>query len=345
MSKARNFQLPDKKTIRNIVKNYVQNEKVLVNQLCFQTSHGPTIGGFREDIWREMFKQIVPKKFVIEQSVFIIDSGGRVSNEVDLAIFDETYTPYIFRYGRLKFTPIEAVAVAIECKSTSLEQEKLKNWAESVAALKTVSNSYTRIYNEISVSEDKPAPTQSATRPLRILCCLNENVINTELDSGDKLFDFVIRATAKSHRLKIEIDESKKNLRDWYLALNHVGKESDGENTGSKKLEYINLNTYQVGLQEKPVSLLTLNLMLNQLLMLINNPMLFPHKAYAKMFNDYEIGGKTETFWRIGLYVFGKVWKRWRIKADKGGVRQTNSFFTFKCYTARIFSNAAGVYH
>lgn len=236
MSKARDFQLPDKKTIRNIVNNYVQNEKVLVNQLYFQTSHGPTIGGFREDIWREMFEQIVPKKFVIEQSVFIIDSGGRVSNEVDLAIFDETYTPYIFRYGRLKFIPIEAVAVAIECKSTSLEQEKLKNWAESVMALKTASNSYTRIYNEISVGEDKPAPTQSATRPLRILCCLNENVINTELNSGDKLFDFVIRASDKDLVLKIEIDESKKNLRGWYLALNHVGKESDGEKTGSQKL-------------------------------------------------------------------------------------------------------------
>ena len=45
-----------------------------------------------------MFKRIIPKKFVIEQSVFLIDSKGNVSNGVDLAIFDEMYTPYIFRY-------------------------------------------------------------------------------------------------------------------------------------------------------------------------------------------------------------------------------------------------------
>jgi hypothetical protein len=32
--------------------------------------------------------------------------------------------------------------------------------------------------------------------------------------------------------------------------------------------------------------LLSLNLQLNQLLMLINNPMLFPHLSYARAFNE-----------------------------------------------------------
>lgn len=290
MSGTRDFQSPDGKTICNIIDNYVQNEKTLVNQLYFKARHGTTIGGFREDIWRGMFEQIVPKKFVIEQSVFIIDSGGRVSNEVDLAILDETYTPYIFRYGRLKFLPIEAVAVAVECKSTSLDQSNLKNWAESIAALKTSCNSYTRTINKIVVGEDEPIPTQTATRPLRILCCLNESIVNEHLDSGDKLFDFVIRAAEEEQGLQIEMDNAKENLREWYLALNHVGSQSDNEKTGSAKIGKIKLDDYQVNRQVASVSLLTLNLQLNQLLMLINNPILFPHKAYAKMFNDYGIG-------------------------------------------------------
>lgn len=272
------------RTIRNIVDNYIQNEKALVNQLYFKAEHGTTIGGFREDIWRGMFEQIVPKKFVIEQSVFIIDSEGNVSNEVDLAIFDETYTPYIFRYGRLKFIPIEAVAVAIECKSTSLNQENLKSWAERIASLQTKCNSYTRIYNKISAGN--PAPTQSATRPLRILCCLNEGIENQELNSKDKLFDFIIKAPKENEGLTIEKDDSKKNLRDWYLALNHTKCKSDEEEkTGSKILETITLDNFQVKSKSMPVMLLTLNLQLNQLLMLINNPMLFPHEEYAKMFN------------------------------------------------------------
>lgn len=294
MSDSKDYQQPDKETIQSIVNNYIQNEKVLVEQLYFKASHDPTIGGFREDIWRGMFEQIIPKKFVIEQSVFIIDSEGHVSKEVDLAIFDETYTPYIFRYGRLKFIPIEAVAVAIECKSTSINKDNLKNWAESIAALKTSCESCTRTIQKIIVGRNSQCPTQTATRPLRILCCLNENVSNEELDSGEKLFDFIIRAQ-KNAGLEIEIDESKENLRAWYLALNHaVTKTDDTTATESKKLENVNLNTYQVCLNKKPVSLLTLNLMLNQLLMLINNPMLFPHKAYAEMFNNVCKGGNVD---------------------------------------------------
>ena len=99
----------DSKTIEKIKENYKKMEKNYVNQLFFQTTHGSTIGRYREKIWEEMFESIVPKKFVIEQSVFIIDSKGNVSNEVDLAIFDEMYTPYVFRYGEIKFIPIEAV--------------------------------------------------------------------------------------------------------------------------------------------------------------------------------------------------------------------------------------------
>ena len=81
-------------------------------------------------------KSIVPKKFVIEQSVFIIDSKGNVSNEVDLAIFDEMYTPYVFRYGEIKFIPIEAVVAVVECKSTSMDEKLLENWINSIEQLK-----------------------------------------------------------------------------------------------------------------------------------------------------------------------------------------------------------------
>lgn len=140
--------------ITSIIDNYVRNEENIVNQLYFETPHGPTIGSYREDIWKEMFTQIIPGKFVIEQSVFLIDSTGAVSKEVDLAIFDETYTPYIFRYGRLKFLPIESVAAVIECKSSSLEKENLEKWAKSIMALKTANKSYARMANFIAVGED-----------------------------------------------------------------------------------------------------------------------------------------------------------------------------------------------
>lgn len=300
MGKIRSFDLPDSRTVKNIINNYSLTEKTLVEQLYFTTSHGPTIGGFREDVWKEMFEQIIPKKFVIEQSVFIIDSEGRVSNEVDLAIFDETYTPYIFRYGRLKFIPIEAVAVVIECKSQSLKADILKNWAESIAALKTSKKSYTRISGRIIVGEIEKNATQTQTRPLRILCCLTEDITNNTLENGEKQFDIVVSAPSEKSGIKIEFDPQKELLKDWYLALNHVGYEQD---EGVKEkiqiddgsiLGGIKLAECQVKNDEKDISLLSFNFQFNQLLMLINNPIPFPHSAYAEMFRGFAKGAEND---------------------------------------------------
>ncbi len=277
-------------------------EKSIVNQLNFKTEHSTTIGGFREEIWKEMFEEMIPKKFTIEQSVFIIDSNGNVSNEVDFAIFDETYTPYIFHYGKLKFLPIEAVAVVIECKSASMDPEKLKNWAESINILKTSRKSYTRMqsmiafYDEKSDEKKQRSCTQTATRPIRILCCMNKicpGIIKNEIDSDNTIFDMVIRDN--ENQLTMEVSEGKSNLYQWYFALNHVGASDEDDKTNAKSvLESIKTKDYMVykndGNESKEkVTLLSLNLLLNQILMLLNNPIPFPHKAYAEMFNQ---GGK-----------------------------------------------------
>lgn len=286
MKTKENYEFTSQKTIKNIILNYQKNEEALVNQLYFQNQHGTVIGSFREDIWKQMFSQIIPKKFVIEQSVFIIDSEGRVSNEVDLAIFDEMYTPYIFHYGRLKFLPIEAVAAVIECKSTSMDKEKLQNWEEKIKALETSRKSYTRTVTKIINGEEKGV-TQTSTRPIRILCCLNseyKNIGNNGLD-----FDFIIRALEETG-LEIEYNQEK-DFQCWYRDLNHKGRTNwEEDNNTSKCLKDIMLNDLVVKSidkeqAEKTVSLLTFNLQFNQLLMLINNPMYFPHKAYADLFD------------------------------------------------------------
>lgn len=276
-------------TIENIKQNYERLERDLINQLYIAIPHGGELGNYRETIWGNMFEMIVPKKFVIEQSVFIIDSFGRVSRQVDLAIIDQMYTPYIFRYEKLKFIPIEAVAVVVECKSQTLPKDKLKEWAQSIKELSTSRNSYARIVQKIAIGNDNGVPTQSATRPLRILCCLNKSAVNEELDDGDRLFDFILRATSANDRLKVEIDDHKENLYDWYFSLNHadVKKKELPQEAWEQTIAKVRLAEYQVTYENRNLNLMSFNFQLNQLLMLINNPMMFPHMDYAKMF-----GGK-----------------------------------------------------
>lgn len=302
-----------KKAVQDIMTNYSQMEQSYVNQLYMrQRLHSPTAGMAREDVWKELFRMILPGKFVLEHSVFIIDSGEGISNEVDLAVIDETYTPYIFHYGRLKFIPIEAVAAVIECKSQSLKPEDIKQWVKSIAGLKTCNESIARMATQIAVGG---VMTQEATRPLRILCAME----NSQAKNVREEFDFVLLAKEEKReasgeikepaRIEVIVNPKQGNLMEWFVELNFEKKENfekaqenifqenskmeENKKRGQEQKEILEntaLEEYQI--KDKPSGrvqgLLSFHFQLNQLLMLINNPLLFPHRKYVEMFNRME---------------------------------------------------------
>lgn len=280
------------KVVENIRENYQSLEGMISKQLFMGNElHGPTTGSFREEIWAGLFGQILPKKFVIEQSAFIIDSEEGISKEIDLVIMDEMYTPYIFRYGKLKFIPIEAVAAVVECKSQSINERSVKEWGAEIKKLRTAKESVARLANMITKG---PTGTQLSTRPIRILCALDQN-ISAEIK---EIFDFVLLAANKNLEktyIKVLSNKAFNNLYEWFKALNFYDvNEADMEEHIDKsrsridkaELEKIKMDEYQVlDKESRPISLMTFNFQLNQLLMLINNPMLFPHRAYVKLFS------------------------------------------------------------
>ena len=71
-----------------------------------------------------------------------------------------------------------------------------------------------------------------------------------------------------------------------YKTLNKTLKEEEKQESVSlQKAKDQKLDDYEVKFGEEKLSLMTFNFQFNQVLMLINNPMLFPHIAYAEMFN------------------------------------------------------------
>jgi len=303
-----------KHVVTQLKNNYIQLEKSIVNQLFMSSTHHPTTGSYREHIWKTLFESIVPRKFSVAQSVFIIDSNGNTSHEVDLAIYDEQYTPYIFRYGQITYIPIEAVMVVVQCKSTRVNSESVCGWAESVDKLQTSLKSISRVQSGLICGEfdykfdenqgqflkdeakRKMPLTQTSTRPIKILCHLDSTTSGTV----KKHFDFVIHSV-DSERLKVELisDTEPSSIRYWFKQLNHRNdaryEQIRNELQDDPDHPVLNqeLTKYKVferwGDKEQEISLLTLTFQLNQLMMLINNPIMFPHQAYVEMFNrDYE---------------------------------------------------------
>jgi len=273
-------------TIEKIIENYIVMEKVIVSELKYGVKHNLTTGYFRETVWKRMFESIVPRKFAIDQSVFIIDSYGQVSKEVDLAIFDEQYTPYIFKYGNIKYIPIEAVAVVVQCKSTNTDTNSLDNWVKSIESLNTSNKSIVRTMPGLQVGwKSDKTPSQTATRPIKILCHTNAGDYNS---SHDALFDFIIQVSEEAEKLVVRVPKEKDSLLNWCDDLNHAQdpKQNDNSEQPEETSDLPNLECYRIKCNEKneELSLLSLTFQLNQLLMLINNPMFFPHIAYVEMF-------------------------------------------------------------
>ncbi|MEI7027385.1 DUF6602 domain-containing protein [Paenibacillus sp. y28] len=287
------------KVLKKIVQNYNLLEQTIVDQLQFSVAHHLTTGIYREGIWKSLFEQIVPKKFSIEQSVFIVDSQGNVSKEVDLVIFDEQYTPYIFRYGNIKYIPIEAVAVVVQCKSTNVNGDELQKWAVSIDRLKTSLMSVVRTQGSLACGLDeitKPS-TQTSTRPIKILCHTDKKTS----EQVQKLFDIILHPVGNKLTITIP-NENERHLGQWHATLNHAG-EDDPVNkqecltVTSGKATEVTLDAYRVRQKEEPReerSLLSLTFQLNQLLMLINNPIFFPHLAYVEMFQKYIVEEKQQ---------------------------------------------------
>ena len=290
--------------IKDIKENYLKMEKELVTQLNYNvTNQQLTAGTYREEIWADFFRRIVPKKFNIERSVFIIDSNENISNEVDIAIYDEQYTPYIFNYGLIKFIPIEAVAAVVQCKSRSLDKDDLLNWTNSIKNLQTSNDSIVRLATYIHIGKESICDAiQTATKPIKILCHIPTDETCNDDTNGREYFDIVIEAYQNSKSSKeqtqnnteykgnLKINFSDENLLDVLKNYNQADKKELGNLKEDKKLKSETLANrkiadYDILKGKDKYTLLSFIFQFNQMLMMINNPMFFPHKAYVDMFN------------------------------------------------------------
>ncbi|WP_107841098.1 DUF6602 domain-containing protein [Metasolibacillus meyeri] len=295
------------KVINKLSENYLNLEGSIIAQLKIDKEN-------TENIWLPVFKRIVPTKYNIETNVYIIDSYKTISPKVSIAIYDEQYTPYIFNYGVIKYIPIEAVFAVVLCGAQDLKESQ--EWLKEIQALKTDMNAYVRIQqglvnntvdklyaelqNQIEKEPNKEPRkvTQTSTRPITILCATDE--------TGQGKFDIVLQVQkiGDGEKLTKKVTNEEASLDYWYKQLNHyVNEERYDRDILDKldKLAYKNeiptertlmeLNVYKNGIKEEQQqnALLSLTFQLNQLLMLINNPIFFPHASYVKAFNG--IGG------------------------------------------------------
>lgn len=98
-------------------------------------THNPTKGAESENDWIKMLSTYLPKRYKVDRA-FVVDSRGKRSQQIDIVIYDNHYSPLFYNNEAL-YVPAESVYAVIEVK-TSLNKGNLvyaSNKAFSVRSL------------------------------------------------------------------------------------------------------------------------------------------------------------------------------------------------------------------
>lgn len=96
--------------------------------------HSVVKGDGAENVWVELFNKYLPKRYRASRA-FVVDSNNQFSQQIDVVIFDQQYSPLIFHYADQLIIPAESVYAVFEVKQT-LNSDHINAAKEKVASVR-----------------------------------------------------------------------------------------------------------------------------------------------------------------------------------------------------------------
>jgi len=100
------------------------------------TNHAPTTGDASEGSWAEWLREYLPNRYNVDRAI-VVSSEGLESDAIDIVIYDQQYSPFVWVQEGVKKIPAESVYAVIECKQdiSKGQIEYAANKAKSVREL------------------------------------------------------------------------------------------------------------------------------------------------------------------------------------------------------------------
>ena len=194
-------------------------------------NHPGTMGDSFEDIWIDWLKVYLPSRYCVDKAI-IIDSKGKTSDQIDLVIYDQTYTPFVFNQNGVKYIPAEGVYAIFEVKP-DINKKYIIYAGDKIASVRklyrTTSSiidrgqkkdprSLTKILGGILTLEskigdgtiEKHIKTLKGLKSIDIGCAANYKSFYVDYISIDKKFDKKVESTEKHNALLLEFYNDRK---------------------------------------------------------------------------------------------------------------------------------------
>lgn len=78
-------------------------------------THNGTMGDVNEDHFINIIRQYLPDRYAVDSGI-VIDSMGKTSDQIDVVIYDNQYTPTLLDQQGHRFIPAESVYAVLEVK-------------------------------------------------------------------------------------------------------------------------------------------------------------------------------------------------------------------------------------
>jgi len=171
----------------------VQNEMLAQLSTGTMFEHPSAAGTASEQCWLQLFERYLPKRYRAAPA-FVIDSRGRRSRQIDLAIFDNLYSPLLFPHESGLHVAAESVYAVFEVKPF-FSGHHIRYAAEKAASV--------RALKRTSVSLIAGGKNSSAIQPRPILAGLLATTSDCPASKFEKSLRASLMLVKPSERLDI----------------------------------------------------------------------------------------------------------------------------------------------
>lgn len=77
--------------------------------------HPGSKGDSLENAWIEWLRKYLPNRYSVDKAI-VIDHEGNTSQQIDIVIYDNWFTPFIFNQNGFYYIPAEGVYAVFEVK-------------------------------------------------------------------------------------------------------------------------------------------------------------------------------------------------------------------------------------
>ena len=133
VTKARDSQLP-RTSLRGLFLGLQEKMLAELSYTGRSIEHPTAKGDAGELSWLDMLKAHLPDRYRAEKA-FVVDADGHLSQQIDIVIFDQHYSPFLLNHKGAFYVPAESVYAVIEVKPL-LDRRYVKYAAEKAASVR-----------------------------------------------------------------------------------------------------------------------------------------------------------------------------------------------------------------